>query len=92
MFFLEEQNLREELLDELANMKRENSIVKDSMNELKLLLSSQNNSIEASITEGESDVAIGNPVVNDNNCRGPPMGFRGMRDKAFFVCGIRDWL
>ena len=23
---------------------------------------------------------------------GPPMGFRGMRDKAFFGCRIRDWL
>ena len=23
---------------------------------------------------------------------GPPMGFHGMRDKTFFVCGIRDWL
>ena len=68
MFFLEEQNLRGELLDELANMKEENSKLKDSMNELKLLLSSQNNFIKASIAEGESDVAIGNSVVNDSKC------------------------
>ena len=68
MFFLKEQNLRGELLDELANMKEENSKLKDSMNELKLLLSSQNNFIKASIAEGESDVAIGNPVVNDSKC------------------------
>ena len=64
MFFLEEKNLREELLDELASMREENSKLKDSMNNLKLLLSSQNNLIKASIAEGESDVAIGNSVVN----------------------------
>ena len=27
-----------------------------------------------------------------NTVMGPPMGFRGTRDKTFFVCGIRDWL
>ena len=68
MFFLEEQNLRGELLDELANMKEENSKLKDSMNELKLLLSSQNNFIKASIAEGELEVAIGNLVVKDSKC------------------------
>ena len=27
-----------------------------------------------------------------NSRKGPPIGYRGMRDKTFFVCGIRDWL
>ena len=31
-------------------------------------------------------------ILHIEYLEGPPMGFRGMRDKTFFVCGIRDWL
>ena len=29
---------------------------------------------------------------NDHSKMRPPIGFRGIWDKTYFICGIRDWL
>ena len=70
MFFIEEQKLRRELLDELIMMREENAKLRGDMNDLKLYLSSEvNPNLKACIAYKESVVANGNAVANENISR-----------------------
>ena len=70
LFFVKEQKQRNELLDEMATMKEENSQLREDIKDLKLLLSSQLNFVKGNTYEVNLDVANdaanGNAVPNNN--------------------------
>ena len=66
IFFAEEQKQRKELINELALMREDNSKLRDNLNDLKLLISSQDKFVKSSSVDGEFIVANGNVVANNS--------------------------